>query len=93
MAKTRAQIEEMRQIARLQKAIKDETRKVLPAVYACIAKVLYEKNGMSADEIADVFSATQEAWTEAIDREDEMIEWCEKITGIELRGEEFLGKE
>lgn len=85
MAQTRARIEEMKRIAKLEKAIKEEVNNVLPSVYACLAKVLYEKYDFTAEKIADVFKDTQETWTENIYREDSMIEWCEDLTGLSLR--------
>lgn len=82
----RFRIEQMKQLAKMQKDIKRQVSNTLPAMYACIAKVLFEKYKMDGDTIADVFYETEKAWQEATGREDTMIEWCEEVTGIEIRG-------
>ena len=91
MGMNRARIEEMKQLAKLQKAVKTEVKNVLPAVYACIAKVLYDDKGMDGDEIAEIFGRSQELWTQSAGQEKSMIEWCEETTGILLMSDEYVG--
>lgn len=78
-------IEQLKQIERLKKEIK----KVVPEVYACFAKVLYEK-GWEADQIEDLFMLTQKAWNESYDHMEGMLEWVSETTGIDVRGEDYI---
>ena len=81
MAKSKIEIQQMKEIARLQK----KCNQVVPEVYACICKVLFD-NGMDADTIEILFNETTRLWNELVANNDidSMIEWCEQTTGISL---------
>ena len=57
---------------------------VVPCVYAAIAIALYEK-GWRYERINNLFARSQEIWNEKCIEPGNMIEQCEKLTGIELR--------
>ena len=86
MKKNSYLIEQAKQLAKLEKHIKT----VIPEIYACFAKVLYDR-GMSADDIEALFAETQTVWNENVDRMDSMIEWVADTTGIELRSDAYIG--
>lgn len=87
MAKNNQLIELAKTKARLEKEIK----LVVPEIYACFCKVLYDR-GFDPEEIEEIFEKTQKVWNESIDRMDNMIDWCLETTGIELRGEDYIGE-
>lgn len=76
----RQRIEQMKQLAKL----KNETKKIVPEVYACFCKVLYD-SGWTPDDIETLFIATQTLWQDNLDSMDNMIDWCANTTGIEVR--------
>lgn len=86
MDKTR--IEMFKQIEKLKKEIK----KLVPTIYSCFAKVLYEDYGKTPDEIEEIFERTQEVWTQAAndDTIPQMIDWVKETTGIDVRGDEYI---
>lgn len=86
----RAKIEEFKRIAKFEKDLQREIANVLPSVYACICKALYER-GMDPDDIADVVARTEVIWGEQVDNCQSMIEWVAETTGIELRSDSWLG--
>lgn len=75
-------------LAKQLEQLRKRTSELIPEIYSAFCKVLYEKYGWTADQIADLFADTQEAWQEIVDKNDvnTMIEWCEQLTGIELKG-------
>lgn len=69
-----------KQMAKLEKTIKNNVAEV----YACFIKVLYEE-GNDLETIEALVLKTQDAWVENVDRMDTMIEWCEEVTGIDVK--------
>lgn len=65
---------------RLQKTI----NQVVPEIYACFAKVLYDE-GWSTEQIEVLFGQTQELWNENVNNMDDMITHVYKTTGIDVR--------
>ena len=60
---------------------------ITPEVYAGIALALHRKCGWGYKRINDLFSESQIIWNECINSDINMVEMCEKETGIELRKE------
>ena len=60
---------------------------ITPEVYAGIALTLHRKYGWGYKRINDLFSESQIIWNECINSDINMVEMCEKETGIELRKE------
>ena len=60
---------------------------ITPEVYAGIALALHRKCGWGYKRINDLFVESQTIWNECIDSDINMVEMCEKETGIELRKE------
>lgn len=82
----KAVIEYMKAKAKLEK----ETKMLVPEIYACFCKVLFEDCHLDAESIEKIFWKTQQLWTENIDRMDDMIAWCEESTGINLKGSDYV---
>lgn len=89
MDNKRYQIELMRRLKKLEEL----TKRNVPEIYACFAKVLYEEYNMDGDQIEELFNRTQEVWNENAERMDTMVQWCEETTGICLRGGDYTGEE
>lgn len=81
-------IEQIKRIKYLEKQI----HLIVPQVYSCFAKVMYEDLKMDADEIEAVFNRTQEVWQESVDNSEveNMIEWCKETTGIDVRSDQYV---
>ena len=60
---------------------------ITPEVYAGIALALHRKCGWGYKRINDLFVESQTIWNECINSDINMVEMCEKETGIELRKE------
>ena len=60
---------------------------ITPEVYAGIALALHRKCGWGYKRINDLFEESQIIWNECINSDINMVEMCEKETGIELRKE------
>ena len=90
MKKNNWLIEQAKAIEQQKKALERATKNNVPEIYACLCKVLMEKHGMNADDVAIIFYETQELWNELVknDQAADMITWCEETTGVTLRGEE-----
>lgn len=80
-------IEQYKQREKERKALKEATMSLVPQIYACFAKVLYEDYKHTPAYIEKMFRRTQEVWDELVetDEMDNMIDWCEQSTGILLR--------
>lgn len=83
MAKNFAFIEQMKVKAKMEKQIKQIT----PEVYAGIALALHRKQKWGYKRINDLFMESQKIWDECVELDINMIELCEKETGIEVRGQ------
>lgn len=80
MAKNKALINQYKYIHR-------KAMDITPSVYASIAIPLVEKLGWTGDEVAQLFSWSQDEWNESINTSsrETMLDRCEKLTGIDLR--------
>lgn len=69
------------------KILYKKINQITPEVYAGIALALHRKCGWGYKRINDLFEESQVIWNECINSEINMVEMCEKETGIELRKE------
>ncbi len=77
MAKNNFLIEQMK---RVQKNINNIT----PEVYAGIALALHREYGWGVKRINKLFNESQDIWEKCIETNSNIIEMCEKETGIRL---------
>lgn len=59
---------------------------MVPQIYAAMAIALHRTYGFGYDRINRVFVESQHIWQEFVGAGDEMIELCEKETGISVVG-------
>ena len=69
------------------KILYKKINQITPEVYAGIALALHRKCGWGYKRINDLFEESQIIWNECINSDINMMEMCEKETGIELRKE------
>ena len=69
------------------KVLYKKIEQITPEVYAGIALALHRKCGWGYKRINDLFEESQIIWNECINSDINMVEMCEKETGIELRKE------
>ena len=69
------------------KMLYKKIEQITPEVYAGIALTLHRKYGWRYKRINDLFEESQIIWNECINSDINMVEMCEKETGIELRKE------
>lgn len=69
------------------KMLYKKIEQITPEVYAGIALTLHRKYGWGYKRINDLFEESQIIWNECINSDINMLEMCEKETGIELRKE------
>lgn len=69
------------------KMLYKKIEQITPEVYAGIALALHRKCGWGYKRINDLFEESQIIWNECINSDINMVEMCEKETGIELRKE------
>ena len=69
------------------KMLYNKIEQITPEVYAGIALALHRKCGWGYKRINDLFVESQTIWNECINSDINMMEMCEKETGIELRKE------
>ena len=77
MAKNKFLINQYR---KLQENIRDTT----PRVYAALALALHRKHGWWHKRINDLFNESIIIWNECIQSDLNMLEMCEKETGIDV---------
>lgn len=70
---------------KMQEELRNQIRDITPCVYASIALALNKYWGFGFERINRLFVQSQEIWEELGD--DNMIELCERETGITLKGE------
>lgn len=87
MKKNKWLIEQYKQIEIQKKALHDATNNNLPELYSCICKVLMDKHGWDAEQVAELFEETEDVWNELVENDSiqGMINWCEQTTGVSLR--------
>lgn len=58
--------------------------------YSCICKVLMDKHGWTAEQVAELFEETEDLWNELVENDSiqGMVNWCEETTGVSLRNED-----
>lgn len=81
MAKNKLVIEYAKQQARLREQIKQIT----PEVYSGIALALHRKYGWGYKRINDLFVESQIIWEECVQSDINMVQMCEKETGIDIQ--------
>lgn len=69
------------------KMLYKKIEQITPEVYAGIALALHRKHGWGYKRINDLFSESQTIWNECVNSGINMVEMCERETGIELRKE------
>lgn len=69
------------------KTMYKKIQQITPEVYAGIALALHRKHGWGYKRINDLFSESQTIWNECVNSNINMVEMCERETGIELRKE------
>jgi len=69
------------------KMLYKKIEQITPEVYAGIALALHRKCGWGYKRINDLFEESQIIWNECINSDINMVEMCEKETGIEPRKE------
>ena len=69
------------------KMLYKKIEQITPEVYAGIALALHRKCGWGYKRINNLFEESQIIWNECINSDINMMEMCEKETGIELRKE------
>ena len=69
------------------KMLYKKIEQITPEVYAGIALTLHRKYEWGYKRINDLFEESQIIWNECINSDINMMEMCEKETGIELRKE------
>ena len=69
------------------KILYKKINQITPEVYAGIALALHRKCGWGYKRIHDLFEESRIIWNECINSDINMMEMCEKETGIELRKE------
>ena len=76
-----------------QENIAKASSEMIPQIYAAIAIALHRTYGFGYKRINDVFYESQRIWETFPGTADEMIEQCEKETGIIIKGNEDNLKE
>ena len=64
-----------------------QCREITPSVYSAIALALHRRYGWGFKRISDLFAESQEIWNECIQSDVNMIEMCERETGINVVGD------
>lgn len=59
---------------------------MVPQIYAAMALALYRKCGFDYNQINSVFLESQHIWEKFVGAGDEMMDLCEKETGITVIG-------
>ena len=59
---------------------------MVPQIYAAMALALYRTCGFDYEQINAIFLESQHIWEDFVGVGDEMIELCEKETGISVVG-------
>ena len=67
------------------KQLYKKIKEITPEVYAGIALALHRKYGWGYKRINDLFNESQVIWNECIQTDINMVQMCEKETGIEVQ--------
>lgn len=63
---------------------------MVPQIYAAMALALYRTCGFDYEQINSAFLESQHIWEDFVGSGDEMIELCEKETGITVINRDFM---
>lgn len=88
MGKNNSLINSINAIARRkqQENVGKAADQMVPQIYAAMALALYRTFGFDYEQINAVFLESQHIWEDFVGVSDEMIELCEKETGISVVG-------
>lgn len=88
MGKNKRLINQLNEIARRNRQMNVDiaSDKMVPQIYAAIAIALHRSEKFGYERINRVFLESQHIWEEFSGNADEMIELCEKDTGITIEG-------
>lgn len=67
------------------KAMYKQIQNITPEVYAGIALALHRKYKWGYKRINDLFAESQEIWNECIQSDVNMVQMCERETGIDVQ--------
>ena len=69
--------------------LKTSIDKTLPYVYSAIAlalwRVLDESEDEKIEDISTIINESQIVWNECINEGKSIIDWCEEVTGFDIR--------
>lgn len=77
MSKNRTLIDQYKQLH-------EKISLITPAIYASIAIPLVTKFGWDGDQVNELFIESQEEWEKNVNTTKDMLDRCEKLTGISL---------
>lgn len=66
--------------------VEEASDKMVPQIYAAMAIALHRTYGFGYERINRVFLKTQHIWEDFSGNIEEMIELCEKETGVRIEG-------
>ena len=84
MGKNNKLINQMRALAARNQleAIEKASDELVPIIYAAMALALHRSYGFGYKRINDVFAESQRIWEEHVGDLEDMVQLCEKETGI-----------
>ena len=84
MGKNNKLINQMRALAARNQleAIEKASDELVPIIYAAMALALHRSYGFGYKRITDVFAESQRIWEEHVGDMEDMVQLCEKETGI-----------
>lgn len=90
MGKNNRLLNSLNELSRRKEAenINKAADQMVPQIYATIAMTLHHTYGFGYDRINRVFAESQAIWEGFVGKGDEMIDLCEKETGISVKGGE-----
>lgn len=68
------------------KMLNEKIHGVTPQIFASFALVLNQKYKWDADDIEELFSDVMNKWDDFAESGENMCEYCEKVTGIDVEG-------
>lgn len=86
MKKNKNLIDQINKMANRKRSenIEKAANDILPQIYASLAIALHKTHGFGYVRINRIFVESQKIWTEFVGRGKEMIDLCEKETGIKV---------
>lgn len=74
--------------AHMMAAVQKDTPQIYSALAIALYRLLEIPEEEKAEAISVVFAESQKVWTECVDKGLDILELCQKETGIELRNKE-----